>query len=140
MRSTCDLCFVFFVFICSRMDILWLPDIDTFMWIKVCICSRDMKHVLYRSEAPGGYPSTHDITVFRRNDRDQNSFHFQLEEGDKCVPDSGYAGELEKIVMTQDEHPKDFKEFLTRCKNRQETFHCLKAFNILPWWSLPSRK
>mmetsp|Transcript_29704 Transcript_29704/g.50651 ORF Transcript_29704/g.50651 Transcript_29704/m.50651 type:complete len:114 (-) Transcript_29704:519-860(-) len=26
---------VFFVFICSHMDILWLPDIDTFMWIKV---------------------------------------------------------------------------------------------------------
>eukprot|EP00985_Skeletonema_marinoi_P007378 scaffold3225_cov149-Skeletonema_marinoi.AAC.1 len=66
------------------------------------------------------------------NDRDQNALYFQLEEGDKCVADSGYAGEPEKIVMTQDEHPKDFKEFLARCKNRQETFHWrLKAFNIL---------
>ena len=48
------------------------------------------------------------------------------------MADSGYAGEPEKIVMTQNEHPKDFKEFLARCKNRQETFHWrLKAFNIL---------
>mmetsp|Transcript_32564 Transcript_32564/g.55538 ORF Transcript_32564/g.55538 Transcript_32564/m.55538 type:complete len:170 (+) Transcript_32564:62-571(+) len=85
------------------------------------------------------YPSTHDITVFRGgttdediNDRDQNALYFQLEEGHKCVADSGYAGEPEKIVMTQDEHPKDFEEFLARCKNRQETFHWrLKAFNIL---------
>jgi len=85
------------------------------------------------------YPSTHDITVFRGgepdesiNNRDQSALYFQIEDGDKFVGDAGYAGEPEKIVMTQDEHPPDFKEFLARCKNRQDTFHWrLKAFNIL---------
>jgi hypothetical protein len=94
---------------------------------------------IHRTKAVATAALTHDITVFRGgttdediNDRDQNALYFQLEEGDKCVADSGYAGEPEKIVMTQDEHPKDFKEFLARCKNRQETFHWrLKAFNIL---------
>eukprot|EP00984_Skeletonema_dohrnii_P027745 scaffold17410_cov143-Skeletonema_dohrnii-CCMP3373.AAC.1 len=42
-----------------------------------------------------------------------NSYH---EEGDQCVPDSGYAGEPEKIVMTQDEHP--VKDFLRRGSER----------------------
>ena len=52
---------------------------------------------------------------------------------EKCVADSGYEGEPDKIVMTKEEQAKDFKEFLARCKNRQETFHwrLLKAFNIL---------
>ena len=73
-------------------------------------------------------------TALDINDRDQNALYFQLEEGDQCVADSGYAGEPEKIVMKQDEHPTDFKKFLARCKNCQETFHWhwrLKAFNIL---------
>jgi hypothetical protein len=48
------------------------------------------------------------------------------------VGDSGYSGEPSKIVTTKDEHSSDFKEFLARAKNRQETFHWrLKAFNIL---------
>lgn len=34
--------------------------------------------------------------------------------------------------MTKDEHSCEFKEFLARAKNRQETFHWrLKAFNVL---------
>ena len=84
-------------------------------------------------------PSVSDITVFRGGDanedekeRDQSALYFQLEEGDKAVADSGYAGEPRKIVMTKDEHSCEFKEFLARAKNRQETFHWrLKAFNIL---------
>ena len=84
-------------------------------------------------------PSIHDITVFRGGDAkdgnknwDQKALYFQLEEGEKCVADSGYAGEPSKIVMTKDEHSSEFKEFMARAKNRQETFHWrLKSFNIL---------
>lgn len=84
-------------------------------------------------------PSIHDITVFRggdadqkEEDRDQSALYFQLEDGEKCIGDSGYNGEPEKVVVTKDEHSDEFKEFLARAKNRQETFHWrLKAFNIL---------
>ena len=84
-------------------------------------------------------PSIHDITVFcggdaKENEKnwDQNALYFQLEEGEKCIGDSGYAGEPSKIVMTKDEHSSKFKEFLARAKNRQETFHWrLKSFNVL---------
>ena len=49
-----------------------------------------------------------------------------------CVGDSGYIGEPTKIVLTKDEHSSEFKSFLERAKNRQETFHSrLKSFNIL---------
>ena len=82
---------------------------------------------------------SHDITVFRGGKKDKNktewdrsALYFQLKGKEKCVADSGYEGEPDKIVMTKEEHAKDFKEFLARCKNRQETFHWrLKAFNIL---------
>ena len=88
-------------------------------------------------------PSRHDITVFRGGDPnedksnwDQNALYFQMEKvmekGDKLVGDSGYSGEPDKIVTTKDEHSAEYKEFLARAKNRQETFHWrLKAFNIL---------
>ena len=57
---------------------------------------------------------------------------FQLKGNEKCVAYSGYEGEPDKIVMTKEEQAEDFKEFLARCKNRQETFHWrLKACNIL---------
>lgn len=82
---------------------------------------------------------SHDITVFRGGKKDKNktewdrsALYFQLKGKEKCVADSGYEGEPDKIVMTKEEHAKDFKEFLAKCKNRQETFHWrLKAFNIL---------
>ena len=49
-----------------------------------------------------------------------------------AVGDSGYAGEPGKIVTTKSEHSAQFRGFLARVKNRQETFHGrLKAFNIL---------
>ena len=84
-------------------------------------------------------PSMHDITVFRggkkeqnKSDWDHSALYFQLKDNEKCVADSGYAGEPEKIVMTKEEQSTELKEFLARCKNRQETFHWrLKAFNIL---------
>lgn len=84
-------------------------------------------------------PSTHDITVFRggtknenKEDWDPSALYFKFKNGEKCVADSGYAGEPEKVVMTKDEHSSEFKEFLARVKNRQETFHTrLKSFNIL---------
>jgi hypothetical protein len=83
-------------------------------------------------------PSIHDITVFRGGDPndednwDPDALYFKLEEGEKCVGDSGYAGEPAKVVVTKDEHSSEFKEFLARAKNRQETFHWrLKSFNIL---------
>ena len=50
----------------------------------------------------------------------------------KCIGDSGYAGEPCKIVLTKDEHSPEFKDFLARAKNHQETFHWrLKGFNVL---------
>ena len=49
-----------------------------------------------------------------------------------CAGDSGYIGEPSKVVLSKDEHTPEFKEFLERVKNRQETFHWrLKAFNII---------
>jgi len=79
------------------------------------------------------------ITVFRggeaaeaEDEWDPNALYFQLPENVKCIGDSGYAGEPSKIVLTKDEHSSEFKEFLARAKNRQETFHWrLKSFNVL---------
>ena len=84
-------------------------------------------------------PSIHDITVFRGGDAsedkenwDQHALYFQLEEGEKCIGDSGYIGEPDKVAVTKDQHSSEFKEFMARIKNRQETFHWrLKSFNIL---------
>jgi hypothetical protein len=83
-------------------------------------------------------PSCHDITVFRggasdnSDEWDRSALYFQLEAGEKCVGDSGYAGKPDKIVVEKDRHKPDMKKFLSRAKNRQETFHTrLKSFNIL---------
>ncbi len=83
-------------------------------------------------------PSRHDITVFRGGesknpeDWDNTSLYFQLGADERCVGDSGYTGEPNKIVVEKDEHPQQLKRFLSRAKNRQETFHSrLKNFNIL---------
>ena len=83
-------------------------------------------------------PSVHDITVFRGGETsdfdnwDMESLYFKLGEGEKCIGDSGYAGEPSKVVVEKAEHSKSMKKFLSRAKNRQETFHSrLKSFNIL---------
>ena len=80
----------------------------------------------------------HDINVFRggdpdcSDDWDESALYFQLKEGEMCVGDSGYAGEPDKVVLEKAEHPPYVKSFLSRAKNRQETFHSrLKNFNIL---------
>ena len=83
-------------------------------------------------------PSIHDVTVFRGGNADEsedawdhNSLYFKLGGDEQCIADSGYAGEP-KCVLTKEEHSNEFKEFSSRAKNRQETFHWrLKAFNIL---------
>ena len=83
-------------------------------------------------------PSCHDITVFRggesKNPQDweTNALYFQLREGEMCIGDSGYIGQSDKVVVEKDQHPPHVKSFLSRAKNRQETFHSrLKNFNIL---------
>ena len=49
-----------------------------------------------------------------------------------CIADSGYVGQCDKLLVEKDEHPPDIKEFVSRAKNRQETFNGrLKNFNIL---------
>ena len=83
--------------------------------------------------------SIHDITIFRggeadedEDDWDHNALYFQLQDGEMVVADSGYVGEPSKVVVSKDEQSSEFKEFLARAKNRQETFHWrLKSFNIL---------
>ena len=101
-----------------------------------CLAAHEPKICSVRGPFP---PSIHDITVFRggvtsvsRDDWDQDSLYFKLGEGEKCVGDSGYAGEPSKVVVEKAEHSQDMKTFLSRAKNRQETFHSrLKSFKIL---------
>jgi len=100
------------------------------------LATREPRIVWMRGPFPA---SIHDITVFRGGDpgsrledRDQSALYFQLGENEKLIGDAGYSGEPSKIVVTRDEHSSEFKEFLARAKNRQETFHWrLKSFNIL---------
>lgn len=91
----------------------------------------------------GPYPaSVHDINIFRggksdqdKKDWEQDSLYFRMDElgqGKKGVGDSGFAGEPDKVVTTKTYQSKDFKEFLARVKNRQESLHIrLQAFNVL---------
>ena len=90
----------------------------------------------------GPFPaSTHDITIFRggkENKKEKwsrNSLYFamqELGEGKMGIGDSGYGGESEKIATTNYFFSKEFKEFLARVKNREESLHIrLKAYNIL---------
>jgi len=92
----------------------------------------------------GPFPaSVHDITVFRGGKPDQgieswdkDSLYFKMEKvlgkGVKGVGDSGYGGEPNKIITTNEFHSDSMKEFLARVKNRGESvFARLKAFNIL---------
>jgi hypothetical protein len=91
----------------------------------------------------GPFPaSVHDVTIFRGGKSDQDieewdrdALYFKMQElgeGKKGVGDSGYAGEPDKIVCTKPFHSSEFKEFLARVKNREETLHTrLKSFNVL---------
>lgn len=100
-----------------------------------CLATREPRILSIRGPYP---PSVHDITVFRgglpsdRDSWDRDALYFKLREGEKCVGDSGYAGEQHKIVVEKQEHSPRLRKFLSRAKNRQETFHTrLKSFNIL---------
>jgi len=88
------------------------------------------------------YPSTHDITIFRGGapdvkleDRDQSALYFRMEElgrGKKCVSDSALAGEPEKVISNTSDHDQDFRDWINRVKDREETIHArLKSFNVL---------
>ncbi|KAL7529872.1 hypothetical protein ACHAXR_003199 [Thalassiosira sp. AJA248-18] len=121
------------------------PSSDWFDWkthscglkYEFCLATREPRITTWISGPHK--PSKHDITVFRggdvdedKEDWDQDALYFQLEEGEKCIGDSGYISEPSKVVLAKVEHSSNFKKFLDRAKNRQETFHWrLKAFNIL---------
>jgi hypothetical protein len=91
----------------------------------------------------GPFPaSVHDITIFRGGtadvavkDRDQDALYFRMEQlggRRKGVGDSGYAGEPTKIVTTNSFQPEDYREFLKRVKDREESLHIrLRAYNVL---------
>lgn len=101
-----------------------------------CLATREPKICSMRGPF---IPSMHDITVFRGGekevrieDRDQSALYFQIGGDERFIGDSGYSGEPSKVVTTKDEQSSEFKEFLARAKNRQETFHTrLKSFNVL---------
>ena len=88
----------------------------------------------------GPFPaSKHDLTVFRggnketkRDDWDHNALYWKMPEGTKAIGDSGYAGQDDKMIIYRQEHSAEFKKFLGRVKNWQETLHSrLKSFNVL---------
>lgn len=68
-------------------------------------------------------------------DRDQNALYFRMEElgrGKKCVADSALVGEPEKIVTSSSDQKKEFRDWINRIKDREETIHSrLKSFNVL---------
>jgi hypothetical protein len=88
---------------------------------------------------PDPAATTADITMFRGGkvatkveDRDQEALFFKIPEGKLAVGDSGYKGEPEKIVCTDEDHHPALKKFMGRAKNRQESLHTrLRSFAIL---------
>jgi len=87
----------------------------------------------------GPFPaSRHDSTVFRggrkdtkKEDWDHDALYWKMPKGTKGIGDSGYVG-IENIIIYREEHSLEFKEFMGRAKNRQETLHSrLKSFNVL---------
>ena len=80
----------------------------------------------------------HDGTIFRGGTNEtkkskwlQSSLYFKMPRGKKAVGDSGYKG-ISNVTITKSTQSKGLKKFLTRAKQRQETFHTrLKSFNVL---------
>ena len=50
-----------------------------------------------------------------------DAHYFRLEEGDKCIGDSGYIGEPSKVIVTKDQHSSEFKEFMARGTDKEST-------------------
>jgi hypothetical protein len=88
----------------------------------------------------GPFPSGdgNDGTIYRGGKKDQQmdewdktSLFFKMPPNTRAVADSGYAG-LPKITTVNSKHSKRLKKFLTRAKQRQESFHTkLKSFHVL---------
>ena len=76
----------------------------------------------------GPFPASyHDISVFRGGKADkspsqwsQKSLYHQLPDGMKCVADSGYGGEPEKIVVKKAEHLPALQNFIKHALSRHE--------------------
>lgn len=88
----------------------------------------------------GPFPAaTHDITVFRGGKPDQpqsqwnqDSLYFQMPSRTKCLGDSGYGGEPDKVLVKKREHSEELKNFIERALSRHETVNGkLKKFRIL---------
>lgn len=95
----------------------------------------------------GPFPaSRHDSTVFRggrkdmkKDDWDHEALYWKMPKGTKAISDSGYVGIEDKVIIYRQEHSSEFKEFIGRAKNRQESrmnrqesLHIrLKSFNVL---------
>jgi len=66
---------------------------------------------------------------------DQNALFFRMKalgRGKKCVADSALAGEPDMIITSTSDHDKDFRDWVNRVKDREETIHSrLKSFNVL---------
>lgn len=88
----------------------------------------------------GPFPSgaMHDSTIYRGGTEkikkdmwDKTSLFFKMPKGKRAVGDSGYKG-ISNVTITREKHSKRFKKFLTRTKQRQESFHSrLKSFHVL---------
>ncbi|KAL3779952.1 hypothetical protein HJC23_008206 [Cyclotella cryptica] len=88
----------------------------------------------------GPFPaSVHDITVFRGgvvgqnlSEWDQDALYNQLPHGVKCVGDSGYGGEPNKILVKKREHSPEFQRFIERALSRHESVNKrIKDFKIM---------
>ena len=90
-----------------------------------CLATREPRILSIRGPYP---PSVHDITIFRGGDPsyvdswDTDSLYFKLGEGEKCVGDSGYNGEPDKIVVKKKEHSLDLRKFLSRARTARRHF------------------
>lgn len=67
----------------------------------------------------------------KRDEWDKSALYFKIPPGKRAVGDSGYKG-ISNVTITKKKHSKGLKKFLTRAKQRQESFHTrLKSFHIL---------
>ncbi len=67
----------------------------------------------------------------KKEDWDHDDLYWKMPKGTKGIGDSGYVG-IENVIIYKQEHSSEFKEFLGKAKNRQETLHTwLKSFNVL---------
>ena len=88
----------------------------------------------------GPFPAgaRHDSTIFRggtnamkKENWDKSALYFKIPSGKRAVGDSGYKG-VPRVTVTRRKHSRGLKKFLTRAKQRQESFHTrLKSFHIL---------